>query len=454
MTRERRRACVSLSPSVFAVLLAIWLPAFLVADDSTEAAFELYEAIVLENNLELASLIEQLSILRESYTQTFLLSESNISVSGGYSYAGGGEHDLSGAASLHIPVLPVVSVDIQATTSGNASLQISFTPLSALAGKAEIEEQMAILETAILYKRLQLRWDCRSLLLHHAAERKRLHVLSQMAESERLRYDETERQFDAGYISTGDLRSAADAYAIASSNRINAMQQTSDVERDLIVLAGTAELPREIFDFSYTPKQIESLIFEARERYEELFESAEYTSQNRMTMMIQKLYLEREIESTWPVEPGLTLSLSGSVSGVLETPTGSAGSNLSLTLGSASFHFDELRELWKQLNELDMALLLDRTLLAIEERNLEATLESATISTGIAFRSLENLADAVIQAERDLKQDEISPSEYHDIRFDRDLAEITYANTLITLYGILGTLIQSYEINVVTESNR
>ena len=424
------------------------------ASEPGDETMRLYEGLVIGNNLELAALNEQLNTLRESYTKIFHLSESTISVSGGYSYAGGGEHDLSGTASIHIPVIPQLSFDLQATASGVASIQVSISPLATLSTNVGIEEQMAILELSIAHKREQLRWESRSTLLIYAAERNLLRLRDQISESERLRYEEAERQFEAGYLSTDEMRTAADSYAVAATNRIAIMQQSSNAENNLYMLAGVTDLPQSIFDFASSSQQIESIVSEAERTYEDHSGNAIFTTPGHCTMLIQKRYQEREIAGRWPVEPGVTLSLSGTLSGLLETPLGTAGANLSLSLGGASFHFDEIRELRRELRELETALQLESISIAIDELNLEGALESARLLSAIGLRNFESMIDAAAQAKRDIEADEISMNEYEDILYNRDLAESGYAESLIALYGILGALIQAYELGTIEESSK
>ena len=165
-------------------------------------------------------------------------------------------------------------------------------------------------------------------------------------------------------------------------------------------------------------------------------------------LLLQKRFKQQAIETTWAVEPGVTLLLSGSIADILDAPSGAVGANVSLQLSAASFHFDEIRELDQQLSALETALSLDQVTLSIEKQIQERALESATLSTEIASRSAESARDAATQAERDLAQDNISQFEYQDIQFDFELAEIGYLNSLIALYGQIGMLLQFYEDDV------
>jgi len=432
-------------------IISSMLPSVAIAEDSGKRTIQLYESLVLRNNADLAALNEQLLLLTET-SSAFLVSDSNISVSGGYSYnptiPDEGAHDLSGSASLHIPVLPQFSIMLQGSTSGNVSVSVSLDPLAGLGGKIAIEEQIEGLKVGILYKRAELGWESRTRLLQHAAAKQALGVRTNIREQRLRQYEAAERQFDAGFISSGELRSAADAFAIASVASVSAMQQEANAAKSLFLLAGIVELPEQIFDFSCTIEQIQNLVSEGYERYDGVADPASFISQSRQMLLLQKRFKQQAIETTWAVEPGVTLLLSGSIADILDAPSGAVGANVSLQLSAASFHFDEIRELDQQLSALETALSLDQVTLSIEKQIQERALESATLSTEIASRSAESARDAVTQAERDLAQDNISQFEYQDIQFDFELAEIGYLNSLIALYGQIGMLLQFYEDDV------
>ena len=409
-----------------------------------------YETLVLENNGELAGLHEQLGELRETYSKIFLLSDTGITVTGSYAYnpaiTGNGAHNVSGSASLQIPVLPQVSVHLQASSSGNATASVSLNPFASLGSSLALEQQIASVELAIVYKRLQLQWQSRISLLQYATARTRLNVLASVIENKRLQFEESERQFDAGFISAGELRSAADAFATASSGHIASMLDEANAEKSLYVLADVDDIPHDLVTFDINAEVLQTLVSEAHEAYRDISSVLEFTTQSRQSLLLQKQFLERQIRTTWPVEPGVSVSLSGAIQDVFDSAAPTAGAIVSLQLSAGSFHFDEIRDLPDDLSAVEHDLLVDGITGSIDEANQKRSLRSSQLAVETAVRSLEGAHEAAEQALRDFERHEISEFEYREAHHDRDLATVGYLSALIGVYGQVGTLLRSYTV--------
>jgi len=419
-----------------------------VADDTAaHAAIIDFELIALENNRELAALEDQLSELEETISGLLLLDNSNLSLSGGYSFAPAlvdNPHSVSGSVSASVPVLPQISISGQVASSGSGSLTLSFTPLAAMGASVADEQQLASQHLTIEYKRLEIQWQSRILLLQYAAAAWTLENAEQNVSLGRQQYEYAENQFEAGLISHADFQGAGDDLAARSSNLINALQQESGIRGNLYQFAGTTEIPEEILNIDIETEELLDLISEANAVYLEVADSSVFTSLDRQTMQLQKHFLEAQLDSTWAFEPGLSVSVTGSISDAFDTPAGSAGANVSLQLSAASFKFDEIRTLRDQIADLERDLHIEQIVSVIAEENAKRSLEAAELSAEIAERNLLSLQLALEQAEHDLEQHNISEFEHANVSLSNIQAETSCFNSLIAIYTQLGTLLQSY----------
>ena len=444
---------LALLPAAFMMLSAL---SFAAAEDSAFEIIAAFEALVIENNLELASLQEQLSDLEETCARVFLISDSSASVSGGYSFNPSAAdpsnvHGVSGSASVSIPLLPQVSLSLSATTSGSASLSVSLSPLAGLAGDTAIEQQLATLRLNVAYKQVQLRWQSRSNLLQYANAKRHMEEASATFGSRKLEYEDAEQQFRAGFNSSADLRSAADALAGASMSHIGAAQAKAAAEKNLYLLCGMSEIPGQIFGFEITAAEIGYLISGANGAYQEISAAGAVTSPSGQTLQIQKFYLEEQLRRTWGFEPGVSISLSGSLSGIgsqgSQDPmpiSGTAAANVSLQFSANALHFDEIKDMRGQLAGLERDLLLNQISLTIDELTAKGAFESAQLSVDMAIRHLETMNEALEQAQVDLERNDISENQYQEISRNQAMAETSYLSSLIGLYGQLGNLLQLY----------
>ena len=411
------------------------------------AAMAEYESLVMENNRDLAALQEELQDMEKTYTKVLQLSDSSLSVDGGYAYTPAvvdSIHTVSGSASVSVPVLPQISLEAQADTTGIASLSLIFTPLAGLAGDAATELQLAMLKLEIAYRRLQLRWQSRIGLLQYAAAKKGMVDSEHFIDGKRREYEYAERQFKAGFYSSAELRNAADEFAAASVANIGAIQEKAEFEKNLYMLGGLTNIPESVLKTEINAERLHELIAEAHEKFLDISSAGELMSQSHQAMHVQKHYLEKQLKRTWAIEPGISLSLSGSVSDAFNEVAGSAGASAGLQLSSDSFHFGDIKNLRNQIADLDRDLVIDQTGMVIDKQNMEMALEVMSLTADIAMRNLAAMNDAEVQAGRDLKQNTISEYEYQDIKHSRNVSEINYVNTLIAVYGQIGTLLQSY----------
>lgn len=432
-----------------AALLLLLGSGSVAADDTTTVlgAIADFESLVLENNRELAALRAQLIDLEETVSQVLLLDTSGLSVNGGYSYNSpltNNTHSVSGSVSANVPVLPQISIGGQVNSSGDASLTLAFTPLAALGTNVVAEQELATKRLTIAHKRLELQWQSRIMLLQYAAAGEALEDAEESVSLGQQEYEHAESQFEAGLSSHANLQSAADDLAARSEDRINAMRQESEVERDLYQLAGTTHIPEGILSIAINPDQLRGLISDAHVVYKEISDSSVFTSLSQQAMQVQKYFLEKQLESTWFFEPNVSLSVSGSVSGAFDTPAGSAGANVSLSLSAASFNFDEMQVLRDEIEDLERDLQIERFVSKIDEQNAGGSLEAAELSAEIAERQCGSVGITLEQASHDLEQSKISELEYSSIRLSMSLAETSYLNSLIAIYSQLGTLLQSY----------
>ncbi|MBT3275984.1 MAG: hypothetical protein HN368_22740, partial [Spirochaetales bacterium] len=213
---------------VFTVLLLAAAVASASAESSSFDILSEYEKLVLDNNQELAELREQLGDLEDTQAEVFILSESGITINGGYVYnplGVGDAHNFSGTALVSIPVLPQISLNLQAVSTGDASLSLTFMPIAALGADLALEQQIAAAKLSVSHKEIELRWEGRILLVQYGALKNNLEISSDAADLEREKYESAERQFTAGYLSSSQLRSAADDFAGSSVGLINAAEQ-------------------------------------------------------------------------------------------------------------------------------------------------------------------------------------------------------------------------------------
>ena len=276
-----------------------------------------YETLVLENNPELYSLREQLADLEESYGQFLLISDSGVTVAGGYAYAPQAAqgpdvplpHAFSGSASVNIPLLPQVSLALQVSTAGEASLSVNLLPLAGLNGNIAIEEQLANLRLAITYKRKQLKWQSRMKLLQYAAANKNLIEAAVFLENKEIAFEGAEKRFKEGFISAFELRSSADALAGSSIDFLNANQEKTEAEKNLFLLCGLGALPTTIVTYEIPIVDILTLISKAHNEYMALSGAETATSEARQALELSKYFLEKQLKGTWAVEPEISLSL-------------------------------------------------------------------------------------------------------------------------------------------------
>lgn len=420
-----------------------------VADDTTDvlSAIAEFESLVLKSNRELSALEQQLEELEETISEVLKLDDSSVSMSGGYSYnpiLPDSPHRLPASASVTVPVLPQISIDGHVNSSGEASLTLEFTPLAALGSSLVDEQQLATQRLTIMYKQLELQWQSRIILLQYAAARKSLENAEEHVNLGQQQYEHAENQFDAGLISRTELRTAADDLAGRSANLINVLQQESEVEKSLYQLVGAAHIPEEILSIDIDTEQLLHLITDANAVYLEISDSHAFTSLSRQTMQVQKHFLEEQLKSTWFFEPGVSISVSGSLTEAFDAPVGSAGANVNLQLSAESFNFDEIQQLRDQFDDLERDLQIEQIVSRIDEQNAKRSLEAAELSAGTALRHLDTMDVALEQAAHDLEQSSISEFEYSDIVLSGKLAETGYLNSLIGVYSQLGSLLQSY----------
>ena len=439
-------------------------PALGAGSESTYAAIAAYESLVLENNPELEDLRNALRDLEETYAKTFELSDSSVSVTGGYAYdpaaATAAEaaaaladpatdveispHAVSGSTTLSVPVLPQILFTLQGGTAGNMSLSVTLTPLAGVAAGFETAQQLALQRLAIAYKQLQLQWQSRIALLQYAAAKRRLDVYGRIIENRQSIYERSEQQFEAGLISASDLRSEADALAGALMSHIGAMQQKTGAEKDVYLLCGLGVIPENILGIDVTIDQVGDLISSARETYAEVSESASFTSQSTQELQMQKYYLSKQLDKTWFVEPGVSATVSGSLSGIFDEISETADATVTFSLSAASFHFDEIRELRKAVDDMERDLALNQIILRIDELNMTRSLDSANLTAEMALRNLNTLIASQEQAALDFARGDISEYVYRDIGQNKVLAEVGHLVSLISVYNQLGALLQSY----------
>jgi hypothetical protein len=432
---------------VFTVLLLAAAVASASAESSSFDILSEYEKLVLDNNQELAELREQLGDLEDTQAEVFILSESGITINGGYVYnplGVGDAHNFSGTALVSIPVLPQISLNLQAVSTGDASLSLTFMPIAALGADLALEQQIAAAKLSVSHKEIELRWEGRILLVQYGALKNNLEISSDAADLEREKYESAERQFTAGYLSSSQLRSAADDFAGASVGLINAAEQKASAEKGLYQLCGASDISDSIMSFEIAGTGMLEIVDSAYDMYRELFEIREITSQSLQYLQIQRSFLEKQIESTWAIEPGLSLSLSGSLSSSMDTLAGTAGANVSLQLSAESFHFDEIRELKSQIENLDRILSLSKFLLTIDERNRIGALRSAQLSAEISLRYLDTMTEALAHGASELERANISEYEFQEIRNNQRFSESSYLSSLITVYTKLVDLRQLY----------
>ena len=435
--------------ALHAAFLFAVVSVFTIAEDVSQDLSLLveFETLVMESNRELAALKEQLQELQDTVSHVLQLGNSSLSVSGGYSYHSASPesaHAVSGSASVAVPILPQISMSAQLDTSGNASLSLVFTPLAGLGGDAATEQQLATLGLTVIHQELQLRWQSRTSLLNYMAAKLRLAVRADILETRRRHYEQVRKWFQAGFNSSTDLQNAADQLASDSVNHIGALQQKSEAEKNLYLLVGRSDLPEEILSFGATTEHLLELISDAVAVHAEIADFMVFTSLNQQAMLIQKSYLERQLSDTWILEPAVSVSVSGSVSGASGSLTGSAGANVSLQLSVADINIDEIQDLQDQIADLERDLQLEQVTLNIDEQNTKRSLEAAKLSAEIAARNLDSMRMALDQASRDLEREIIPEFEYEDVRQNRDLAEVNYLTSLIAVYGQLGMLLRSY----------
>ena len=410
--------------------------------EATNSAISAFTVLALQNNPDLADLRESIAGLEETYAKTFDFSDSSVSVTGGYAY--NNTNTLSGSATLSVHLLPQLAFSLQGDTSGTASLSFTLTPLAEVWGDVETELQLTTQRLAIAHKELELQWQARIALLQYAAAKKRLSVEKNLIENKQNIYNQAKRQFEAGYISALDLRNAADDFTSAAMNHIDALLQTGDAEKALYLLCGTGVIPENILNINIAAEQIDDLISVAESAYKEISEDSVFTSQSTQVIQIQKYYLERQLAKTWLIEPGLTATLSGSLSGLFVDVSGTAGATVSLTLSGASFHFDDIQDLQNDITDLGRDLAVNQLTLQIDEQSMLRSLDSAQLSAEMIVNTLKTLFAAQEQAALDFERGDISEYEYRDIDLNITLAEVGYLDALIAVYDRLGALLQSH----------
>ena len=124
---------------------------------------------------------------------------------------------------------------------------------------------------------------------------------------------------------------------------------------------------------------------------------------------------------------------------------------LSLGISITDFNFDEIQSLRDQIADLERDLALGQITLGIDEQNMQRALEVTKLSSEIAERSLAGMTTALEQASLDLEREKISELEYRRVAQSRNLAEVTYLNSLIAIYDQIATLLQSYGAREIRE---
>ena len=204
------------------------------AQETPVTGLTTYGSLVLSNNRDLLSLLEERHDLEKTYARVFEVSDSGISLGGGYTYSPNvpeSIHSVTGSASVAVPLLPQISIGAQADTLGNASLSLNFAPLAGISGKLAAE-----------------------------------------------------------------LRDAADDFASAAAANISAMQGKAIAEKDLYLLSGLTDIPDSIFKTEITMEQLQYLITEAHATYRDVFVDAGLLSQTHQAMHDAAVQANRDLE--------------------------------------------------------------------------------------------------------------------------------------------------------------
>ena len=434
--------------SAFVLVVVIQAPHLAAGENGplTSAMLE-YERLVVENNPSLAELEEQLGEARREQARVLPVSDSSFTATGSYAYTPGaptGPHGVSGTGSFTVPVLPQISLNGQISTAGNASASLVLTPLSGISASLSAAQQVDTLTVRTAFKRLQLQWESRLALLRYAVAKRKLAVRERSIELERRSYDHAEGRYSAGYLSAEELRDSADSLSAAAASHISAAQAGASAEKLLYGLSGLLELPVSLSAVDVDRAELERLIGETVAVYTDITESGEVTSEDRELMLIEESFLERLLARTWAIEPGVTVTVSGSVSDGFGTPAASAGAGVSLQISADTFNFDERRELKRQIADVERDLALNRIGLQIDLRNALLGLDSAGLSAEASLRALGAAEEALEHAARDLEDGTISEYEYEELELSRDLAEVSRLDALVSVYETLAQLLQMF----------
>lgn len=407
-----------------------------------------FRQLVLEHNQSMVVLERQITNLDGLVSEVFHLENSTLSLSGGYAYntQPGDLHKFTGSTSLTIPVLDQLSFSTQLNSAGNGSVSVNINPLAGIPEDITQEQQLTLLQLQQQSLERQLGFQSTIAVLNYVKAKQELDISQSLLDVARREYAYKQQQFDAGLLSLAELQFAANAFSSESIQGIHALQNEAGQRQDLLVLLSAVPVPDSVLNLSFNLQELEGLIVGIEEFFNQIQAVNQFSSYQEQSLLIQKNYLEIELENTWLMEPQFSLSGAYSVSDLFGTPTFTPTANVGVTLQIkvSDFNFEERDDIQTRLADLEQSLVLELYSLQVAQQAQTGALEIAIMSKEMAERNAGFVETAAEMAAYDYEKDNINQFAFEKAQLNKKSAEINLFSALISVYSQFSSLIQSY----------
>ncbi len=418
-----------------AILAVVLVSCFSLMNLGAETTVNLSElvSLVLANNRDVLKAARSLEKAADALKVQTSLENTRINLDGSLRY--GPPADLSGDASISIPILPQISVGGKVNTEGTGSLSLSLKPFAAGLKDPADEEAFLKAELELTYTRQQA-----ALNAEKAAFNLLLCRMEKDQAEEELRYEEQrfevmEQRYRMEEATYEEYQEAASLLSSARKNIFNAEKNLLNARKDLRLMLGPETEMVEIG--AIEPDNLLTMIEDRKGKLERSTIDYELISQSLERLEIELGRLQADLRQTWLWKPDLSLSVGAGV------PLEDFQATLSFSFSPADIRGDERRDLEEAIQDKLDDISAERFSLEIERDIQTRSVSMAEEVLAMDQAEMEQARLSLSESELLFRQGHLTKIELEKTRLQLSVTAIRTFASARDLFNALGELLQA-----------
>jgi outer membrane protein TolC len=381
------------------------------------ASIEELAAMGAANNLELQKARRALQNALEELMWTSDLADTRIDLSGGYSREPAGE--LSGQATLTVPIIPQVSLAASVSSEGSGSASVKVSPFATGDARYLLVQAYNKAALDLSYATQKLGFDIQAAACAEVQARTALALAEAKLALEEQKAAAAESRYTMGQLSYEDLDSERANLIAARQGRFDAERGLLSARVALYRLLGPSTTETEVKGME--SGELEASIASRDAMLESLGGSEPATLALRQsTLDLQAL--KEQLAQTWVYRPNLDISAGLAYQPASASPL-AASASLSLSFSPSDIKTEDRAEILQSIADKEKEVALERLASRFQEQILRQALAVAKQALATRQTELEQAQSAVAGGEVLLSQGRWTSLEMEQARINVESAK-------------------------------